>query len=168
MNNLDDSNEMNGLDELYQELILDHHSRPRNWGALPGATHHAEGHNPLCGDEIKVLLCLDDSSALPSVRITDLRFIGQGCAISRASSSLMTEEVKGKTLAEAKALFAEFHELVKGKKKASSGLLKKAQVLSGVRAFPMRVKCATLAWHTLMAALENKGNAVSTEGEPHV
>src|ERR1700685_2485201 len=114
VDNVDNANDMNGLDDLYQELILDHHSRPRNWGALPTATHQAQGHNPLCGDEISVLVCLDGDAAAPTARIADLRFICQGCAISRASSSLMTEEVKGKTLSEAKALFAEFHELVTG------------------------------------------------------
>jgi nitrogen fixation NifU-like protein len=148
------------LRDLYQEVILDHNKSPRNWGALEPHDREALGHNPLCGDQLKVTLNLDDGT------ISDIRFEGSGCAISKASGSLMTEAVKGKSLAEAETLFASFHQLLTGdpsvREKAAPALGKLA-VFEGVREFPVRVKCATLAWHTLHAALEEKTAPVSTE-----
>jgi nitrogen fixation NifU-like protein len=151
---------MSDLMELYQEVILDHNKQPRNFGELAAAEHQAEGNNPLCGDRLTVYLTLD------SGRIADIRFNGQGCAISTASASLMTEAVKGKTLEEASALFEGFHELLTGDPSvpgAAPGELGKLVVFSGVREFPIRVKCATLPWHTLRAALRGSGGAVTTE-----
>jgi nitrogen fixation NifU-like protein len=150
---------MDELRDLYQEVILDHNKKPRNFGVLEGATHEADGHNPLCGDELHVSLVLDGD------RVSDVRFEGSGCAISTASASLMTESVKGRTRGEAERLFAGFHDLLTGDpsrlEKASEALGKLA-VFQGVREFPVRVKCATLSWHTLKAALEG-GDAASTE-----
>ncbi len=150
---------MSDLLALYQEVILDHNKQPRNFGELPGCDHHAEGHNPLCGDQLTIDLALDGE------RIADLRFRGQGCAISTASASLMTEAVKGLTLDEAAALFDGFHEMLTGdpSQPADAAGLGKLAVFSGVREFPIRVKCATLPWHTLRAALSGSGEAVSTE-----
>ncbi|HBL25435.1 MAG TPA: SUF system NifU family Fe-S cluster assembly protein [Acidobacteria bacterium] len=144
------------LRDLYQEIILDHNRRPRNFGALPGANRHAEGHNPLCGDRIQVHLHVDGG------RVQGISFEGAGCAISTASASLMTEALRGKTVDEAHALFHGFHELVTrgGGDPADLG---KLAVFTGVREFPIRVKCATLAWHTLEAALEQKDQPISTE-----
>ena len=141
---------MSELDELYQSLILDHNRNPRNYGALEGADRHAEGFNPLCGDQVKVDLKFEDD------RITDIKFSGNGCAISKASASLMTTSVKGKTLAEAETLFASFHGLVTGTAvpadpKKSLG---KLAIFAGVAEFPVRVKCATLAWHALHDAMK--------------
>ncbi len=151
-------NDQGGLRELYQEVILDHNRRPRNFGALPAANHQAEGYNPLCGDQVTVLLDLVDG------RIRDLAFQGSGCAISTASASLMTEALKGRTAEEARALFNDFHGLVTTGEGEGSEDLGKLAVFSGVREFPMRVKCATLAWHTLLAALDEKAREpVSTE-----
>ncbi len=142
---------MDDLRDLYQEVILDHNKKPRNFGTLEGATHEADGHNPLCGDELHVSVVLDDG------RVSDVRFEGSGCAISTASASLMTESIKGKTRDEAESLFAGFHDLLTGDpsqlEQASSSLGKLA-VFQGVREFPVRVKCATLSWHTLKAALD--------------
>ena len=141
---------MSELQELYQSLILDHNRSPRNFGTLEGADRHAEGYNPLCGDQVAVDLKLDGE------RISDIKFSGNGCAISKASASLMTTAVKGKTLAEAEALFSGFHGLVTGTavpddpKKA----LGKLAIFAGVAEFPVRVKCATLAWHTLHDAMK--------------
>ncbi len=146
--------------DLYQEVILDHNKRPRNFGPLPGAEREAEGHNPLCGDEVKVYLKLDGD------RVAEIRFEGAGCAISTASASLMTETVKGRTLAETARLFHRFHELLTGDPSTVAEVspeLGKLAVFSGVREFPVRVKCATLAWHTLQAALEDRHEPVSTE-----
>jgi len=149
---------MNDLQDLYQELIIDHCKRPRNFGELPGATQQAQGYNPLCGDRIQLFLKIDQET------IREIRFHGSGCAISTASASLMTESLKGKTRAEAEALFQRFHDLVVGSGNTASGPeLGKLAVFSGVREYPVRVKCATLAWHTLRAALELKQEVVSTE-----
>lgn len=152
---------MQELRDLYQEVILDHSKKPRNYRELEGATHRAEGYNPLCGDRFTVFLRLDDEI------IEDVSFQGKGCAISTASASMMTGLLKGKTRQEAKAMFGAFHELVTGQKAPVDAggpmELGKLGVFAGVQEFPVRVKCATLAWHTLHAALENKQEAVSTE-----
>lgn len=150
---------MSELRELYQEVILDHGKRPRNFHELPDADQHADGHNPLCGDRLTIYLRLDGD------RIADVSFTGAGCAISTASASLMTESLKGKTVDEARAVFDAFHSLVTGSGSADDPLLDKLVVLAGVRDFPVRVKCATLAWHTLTAALDGRGAVVSTETE---
>jgi nitrogen fixation NifU-like protein len=146
---------MSELRELYQEVIFDHNRHPRNFGRPEGANRKAEGYNPLCGDRVTVYLRVEDGV------IRDAAFEGSGCAISTASASLMTEALKGKTEAEAERVFEGFHDMVAG-----SGArieLGKLEVLSGVREFPMRVKCATLAWHTLSAALKGAGEPVTTE-----
>ena len=149
---------MTDLQDLYQELILDHGSRPRNLKKLAGANHTAEGYNPLCGDKVKVYVNLDGEV------VKDISFEGAGCAISTASASIMTETLKGKTRAEAEALFEMFHDLVTGQeRKLDSPELGKLAVFSGVSEFPMRVKCATLSWHTLRAAIKGKEEVVSTE-----
>lgn len=146
---------MMDLRELYQEVIIDHSRHPRNFQVLSGANRHAEGFNPLCGDRLTLYLIVDQDI------IKEVSFEGCGCAISTASASLMTEAVKGKTVTETQALFENFHQLLT--KPDSPKDLGKLQILAGVRQFPMRVKCATLAWHTLQAALENKEEPVSTE-----
>jgi nitrogen fixation NifU-like protein len=148
------------LRELYQQLILDHHSRPRNFGNLPEADHRAEGYNPLCGDRINVEVKLDDEG-----RLADVGFTGSGCAICTASASLMTDSVRGKNLGEAARLFEGFHDLVTGQKEPEemAEVLGKLAVFAGVREFPIRVKCATLPWHTFQAALEGADRPVSTE-----
>ena len=133
------------LEDLYQELILDHNQHPHHYGELPGHTHQAHGYNPLCGDELDVYLQIEDN------RIKNISFIGQGCAISKASASIMTDELIGKTLDETQALFEDFHRLLTTQE-ATGELLTKARVFSGVREFPARVKCATLAWHTFQEA----------------
>lgn len=146
---------MTDLRDLYQEVILDHNKRPRNFGALPGANRRAEGHNPLCGDRVTVSLEMEGD------RIKDISFEGAGCAISTASASLMTEALRGKRVEEARALFQGFHGLVtRGEGEEELG---KLAALGGVREYPMRVKCATLAWHTLQAALDQQDHPVSTE-----
>lgn len=147
------------LRDLYQEVILDHSRHPRHFGALADATHKGEGHNPLCGDRVTVYLQLDGQG-----RIEDIAFEGRGCAISQASASLMTDLVKGRTLAEIEALMSGFLHLVRGED--ANGLAgevrERLDVMAGVSAFPMRVKCATLAWHTMKSALEG-GGAAKTE-----
>ena len=150
---------MADLRELYQEVILDHTKNPRNYHALPDATAKADGNNPLCGDRVTVYLRMDGD------RIADASFQGQGCAISKSSASIMTEAVKGKTRAEAESLFDRFHEMVTGKTGATvdSKTLGKLAVFQGVSEFPLRVKCASLAWHTLKSALERKGEVVTLE-----
>lgn len=150
---------MSDLRELYQELIIDHSKRPRNFRVLDGADRKAEGYNPLCGDKVRVYVDMDGD------RIANIGFEGKGCAISTASASVMTEAIKGKTLAEVEALFEVFHNLVTGKPPASGKTpeLGKLAVFSGVSEFPVRVKCATLAWHTLHAALKDNAETVSTE-----
>jgi nitrogen fixation NifU-like protein len=148
---------MSELRDLYQEVILDHNRRPRNFGVLPEANRHAEGYNPLCGDKVAVFLDMEEG------RIRDVAFQGAGCAISTASASLMTEALKGRTAEEARELFHLFHDLVTTGAGEGSPELGKLAVFGGVREFPMRVKCATLAWHTILAALEGKDQPVSTE-----
>jgi nitrogen fixation NifU-like protein len=148
---------MNDLRDLYQEVILDHNRRPRNFGPLPTANRRAEGHNPLCGDRVTVYLDLADG------RLQDVAFQGSGCAISTASASLMTEALKGLTLEEARGLFKGFHDLVTLGAAEGSPELGKLAVFTGVREYPMRVKCATLAWHALMAALDAQDLPVTTE-----
>lgn len=141
---------MSELQELYQSLILDHNRSPRNFGALEGADRHAEGFNPLCGDQVKVDLKLEGD------RIADIKFSGNGCAISKASASLMTTAVKGKSLAEAERLFEGFHGLVTGTNPPADpkAALGKLAIFAGVAEFPVRVKCATLAWHALHDAMK--------------
>ncbi len=141
---------MSELQELYQSLILDHNRTPRNFGTLEGADRHAEGYNPLCGDQVAVDLKPDGD------RIADIKFSGNGCAISKASASLMTTAVKGKTLAEAEALFSGFHGLVTGTAvpEDPKKTLGKLAIFAGVAEFPVRVKCATLAWHALHDAMK--------------
>jgi nitrogen fixation protein NifU and related proteins len=146
---------MSDLRDLYQEVILDHNRRPRNFGPLPEANHRAEGNNPLCGDRVTVYVDVEGD------RIRNVSFEGAGCAISTASASLMTEALKGRSVEEARDLFHGFHELVKKGEEGED--LGKLAVFTGVREYPMRVKCATLAWHTLMAALDAKDQPVTTE-----
>lgn len=148
---------MPDLRELYQELILEHSKAPRNYRELAGADSKAEGYNPLCGDHFTVYVRMKDDS------IEDISFQGSGCAISKASASMMTQSLKGKTREEAKQLFEHFHRTVTGKSNGNSGDLGKLSVFGGVSEFPTRVKCATLAWHTLEAALEGAQEPVSTE-----
>ena len=156
---------MSELNDLYQEVILDHNKRPRNFRRPDRINHEAEGYNPLCGDHISLFLRLDNGT------IEEIGFQGSGCAVSKASASMMTEAIKGKSLDQALALFESFRALVTGARAESSSKqapansipLGKLAVFSGVSEFPMRVKCATLAWHTLKAALEGKAEAVSTE-----
>jgi nitrogen fixation NifU-like protein len=149
---------MSDLGDLYQQLILDHNRHPRNFQQPAAANRHAEGYNPLCGDRFSVYLQVEDGV------LRDVGFQGMGCAISKASASLLTASVKGKPLAEAGRLFASFHHLVSdGEAPADPVELGKLSVFAGVRAFPVRVKCASLAWHTLQAALDTKDGVVSTE-----
>lgn len=147
------------LRELYQQVILDHNKSPRNFRKMENATRHAEGYNPLCGDHIDVYLLIEDGI------VKDVSFKGEGCAISKASASLMTSILKGKTKEEAEKLFEKFHDLVTGKLGANSEIdeLGKLAVFAGVQEFPVRVKCASLAWHTMMNAMHNKEEKVSTE-----
>ncbi|MBI1956790.1 MAG: SUF system NifU family Fe-S cluster assembly protein [Acidobacteria bacterium] len=147
------------LRELYQELILDYSKRPRNFGKLEEANCQASGYNPLCGDKITVYVKVEDNI------VREIRFEGIGCAISTASASLMTEKSKGKTTEEAEALFDLFHKLVTGGivKESAAAELGKLSVFSGVKEFPVRVKCATLPWHTLRSALRGTGEVVFTE-----
>jgi nitrogen fixation NifU-like protein len=149
---------MADLRDLYQELILEHSKAPRNYRELKGADHKAEGYNPLCGDHFTVFLHMEGDC------IRDVTFQGSGCAISKASASMMTQSLKGKTKAEAEKLFERFHKVVTGQAvNGDQPELGKLAVFSGVSEFPTRVKCATLAWHTLQAALEGQQEAVSTE-----
>ena len=144
---------MSELTDLYQDVILDHCKRPRNFGALSGADHAAEGYNPLCGDKVKVYVALDGE------HLTGIGFEGSGCAISTASASLMTEALAGKSVDEAQRLFTEVHGMLTGDPSTvaeASDSLGKLAALGGVREYPMRVKCATLAWHTLQAALAQR------------
>jgi len=147
------------LSELYQEVILDHNRRPRNFGVLDDATNAANGHNPLCGDRLRIFLKLEGD------RIADVRFEGSGCAISKASASLMTDEIKGKTLAEVDALFERVHRMLTTSvdQDVDVSEVGKLAVLSGVREFPVRVKCASLPWHTLKSALTGSGQTAKTE-----
>ncbi len=147
---------MSEMRELYQQVIIDHGRHPRNFGMLEKANHIKEGFNPLCGDKLTVYI-LENNGV-----IDDLRFQGCGCAISMASASLMTQQLKGKSVVEAGRLFDDFHRVVTGELE-SSDKLGKLMVLAGVADYPARVKCATLCWHTLKAALANSQDAVSTE-----
>ena len=151
---------MPGLEDLYREIILDHYRNPRNRGELDAPpAHRVEGFNPLCGDRLTLFLELDGD------RITDVSFEGTGCAISRASASLMTDALKGKTVTEADALFERFHQLVTSNPDAAPDIagLGKLAVFAGVREHPSRIKCATLSWHTLRAAMTGGATRVSTE-----
>ena len=151
---------MMDLRDLYQDVIIDHNKNPRNFGRPETCDHEAKGNNPLCGDKVTVYLTIKDDV------IDDVRFEARGCAISVASASLMTERVKGKPLAEARAIFRDFREVVtrKGDVEADDlERLDKLAVLTGVREFPMRVKCATLPWHTMSAALDESDDEVTTE-----
>jgi len=148
---------MSDLGDLYQEVILDHNKRPRNFQKPEGANRKAEGFNPLCGDQITVYLVLEGDL------IKDIGFQGSGCAISKASASMMTSAVKGKTKSEGEALFDKVHKMLTGAANGDPEELGRLAALSGVCNFPARVKCASLAWHTLRAALESKQNPVSTE-----
>ncbi len=150
---------MEDLHDLYQSVILDHNRSPRNFRELEDASHQAEGYNPLCGDRLTVWLRLDGD------RIVGVSFHGSGCAISTASASMMTEAVKGKTTTEAKDLARRFQELVTGRsdRATARATLGKLAVFSGVSEFPVRVKCASLSWHTLKAAIDQETAAVTTE-----
>jgi len=148
---------MSDLRELYQDVILEHSKAPRNYRELPLANHKAEGYNPLCGDHFTLYVDLEGD------RVRDISFQGSGCAISKASASMLTQVIKGKTRAEAQKLFDKFLQLVKGEGNGNQAELGKLAVFSGVCEFPVRVKCATLVWHTLQAALEGKQEAISTE-----
>jgi len=152
---------MSLLSDLYQEVILDHNRRPRNFGGLADATSEAEGYNPLCGDKVKVYLKKNDDV------IERVAFEGTGCAISTASASIMTEVLQGKTITEAKEIFRKFHALVMGKTDGDSidGDLEQLQVFHKLSDYPVRVKCATLVWHALRSALEDNEEAQSTGKE---
>jgi nitrogen fixation protein NifU and related proteins len=156
-----------GLQDLYAEVILDHNRQPRNFGSLPGANHHAVGHNPLCGDRVAVYLRVEEG------RLEEIRFEGVGCAISTASASMMTEALRGRSLAEARQLFERFHALLTAPAAGAEGgrtaagaddapELGKLAAFAGVREFPMRVKCATLAWHALQSALASPASVPGT------
>ena len=148
---------MSDLRDLYQEVILDHNRSPRNFGPLEGADLKADGHNPLCGDKLSIAVKVEDGV------LTDVRFEGSGCAISKASASLMTEGVKGKSLDEVRAMFERFRQLVNDQDALVDPSLGKLAVFAGVRDYPARVKCAILAWHTLRAAVDDNHDIVSTE-----
>ena len=148
-----------GLRDLYQQVILDHNKSPRNFKKLETANKTAEGYNPLCGDKINIYLEVENDV------VKDVSFIGSGCAISKASASIMSTIIKGKTIDEAEKLFRKFHALITGKLNNSENIedLGKLAVLAGVKEFPVRVKCASLAWHTMISALKNENKTVTTE-----
>ena len=149
---------MSDLSELYQEILLEHNSKPRNFRKLEQATQSAEGYNPLCGDRITLYLSLEDGV------IADVAFQGSGCAISRASASMLTQSIKGQTVAKAQEIFQAFHQmLTEPGAELDYDILGDLETLSGVVAFPTRIKCAVLAWHTMQAALDGQSEAVSTE-----
>lgn len=148
---------MSDLRELYQDVILEHSKAPRNYRELQNANHKAEGYNPLCGDHFTIYLDLEGD------KIKEVTFQGSGCAISKASASMMTQSVKGKSKQEAEKMFERFHQLVTSGANGDRESLGKLAVFAGVSEFPVRVKCATLAWHTLQAALEGKQDSVTTE-----
>ncbi len=148
---------MADLEDLYQEIILDHNKSPRNYGVLSNANRQAEGYNPLCGDHVTIYLHLDNGT------IQDISFQGSGCAISKASASLMTTELKGKTEAAAEALFEGVRKMLTGDPSADSEKVGKLKILAGVCKFPARVKCASLAWHTVNAALKGEARPTTTE-----
>lgn len=147
-------------DELYQQVILEHNKKPRNFHEMPDATHFAEGYNPLCGDHLKVYIKVSKDNV-----IDEVSFVGDGCAISKASASMMTTSLKGKSVEEAKVLFEQFHALVKGNLKPDTdpNNLGKLAIFSGIWHYPARVKCASLGWHTVKGALDKTDKAVSTE-----
>jgi len=145
------------LKDLYRDVIIDHNRQPRNFGALKSANHSAEGHNPLCGDRLKLY------ADVQGEKLADLAFEGSGCAISVASASLMTESLKGRALSEVREYYDEVHKLLTEHDYVPKRDLGKLAALSGVREFPARVKCASLCWHTLIAALESERQPVSTE-----
>jgi nitrogen fixation NifU-like protein len=149
---------MSELSDLYQEVILEHNKNPRNFREIENADKFAEGHNPLCGDQLKLYLMMEDDT------VKDVAFKGSGCAISKASASMMTQVIKGKSREEAEILFDEFHKMVLGEmdEEREENRLGKLKIFAGVREFPARVKCASLSWHTLHAALNNE-TEVSTE-----
>ena len=148
------------LRDLYQEVILDHSKNPRNFRIIEHANHTAEGFNPLCGDRLKLYLIIEGG------QIKDVAFQGSGCAISKSSASMMTASIKGKSTKDADQIFQEFHQMLSGKNHLhDNSKLGKLSVFSGVSEFPVRVKCATLAWHTLKAGMETDGKVVSTEEE---
>jgi len=146
------------LDELYQDIIVDHTRAPRNFGVLQDPSHQAQGHNPLCGDELKIFLLIDQNNIIQKVRFT-----GAGCSISTASASLMTESLLGKSVLQAEKLFQEFHAMLTQEQFDHPERLEKLAVFAGVKKYPARVKCATLAWHTLEAALHHEQKPASTE-----
>ena len=151
------------LKELYQDIILDHGKSPRNFGKCKGYSHKGKGYNPLCGDQVEVYLKLNDKK-----KVEDLKFKGSGCAISIASTSIMTESVKGKSFESAKKIIGEFLNMIKNTKEIDSTELNEDQKikimsLSGVKQYPMRVKCATLGWHTLISAMDEKKEEINTE-----
>ena len=149
---------MSNLSELYQEILLEHNSKPRNFRRLEQATQSAEGYNPLCGDRITLYLSLEDGV------ISDVAFQGSGCAISRASASMLTQSIKGQSVAKAREIFEAFHQmLTEPGAELDYDVLGDLETLSGVVAFPTRIKCAVLAWHTMQAALDGQSEAVSTE-----
>jgi nitrogen fixation protein NifU and related proteins len=149
---------MSDLGDLYQELILDHKRQPRNFRDMPDATRMVDGHNPLCGDQLRLFVKVADG------RVEDVSFIGVGCAISMASASMLTEAVKGKTVEEARRLFSDMHDLLtSGHPRTDPAELGNLGALAGVHEYPMRVKCATLPWHTLDTALSTDQDAVTTE-----
>ncbi len=150
---------MSELADLYQEIILDHNKRPRNYREMPECTCSAEGNNPLCGDEVKVFVRLDNDA------LSDVTFQGQGCAISRASASMMTGKTKGCTAREARSLSGQVRDMLLGPEAESSLVLGDLAALSGVRKFPARIKCAMLPWHTLEAALEGQASATTESGD---
>jgi nitrogen fixation protein NifU and related proteins len=149
---------MSELSELYQQVILDHNKKPRNFRKLETANHSAEGYNPLCGDQLTVYLNLEDDA------VKEVSFEGSGCAISKAAASMMTQAIKGKSKQEAEQLFSEFHQMVTGEldEETTPNGLGNLKIFAGVREFPVRVKCASLPWHTMHAALNNQ-ELVSTE-----
>ena len=152
---------MSELNDLYQEVILEHNKNPRNFREIDGADKVAEGFNPLCGDQLKLYLAMENDT------VKDVAFKGSGCAISKASASMMTDSIKGKTLSEARGMFEQFHQMVTGNADplAHPERLGKLAVFEGVRHYPARVKCASLAWHTLRSAVDAKDEVVSTEVE---
>ncbi len=148
---------MSELSELYQQVILDHNKKPRNFQKLEGANRSAEGFNPLCGDQLTVYLLMDEGA------VREVSFVGSGCAISKASASMMTQAVKGKTREEARSLFEEFHRMVTGEldEESEPNHLGRLKIFAGVRDYQARVKCASLPWHTLHAALEGEESATT-------
>lgn len=150
---------MSNSDDLYKQIILEHNKTPRNFREMADATQHAAGHNPLCGDQFTIFLKLNDGV------IDDISFTGAGCAISKSSASIMTTLLKGKSVAEAEKLFKQFHTMITSDPEAEldTSDFGKMAVFAGVREFPVRIKCATLAWHTLLAAIDHKAKQVSTE-----